>query len=124
MDVSAALTFVEEMEQAVMTNDKARVARYLTETVAYTVGARPTLNGIDAVLAAVAEQGTIARWDGHTFVKGWIRDDALVVEVVSHFTRQSDERRISFPCADIYRFQGGRIADWRVYADMSPFHAP
>jgi ketosteroid isomerase-like protein len=49
--------------------------------------------------------------------------EVLVVEVESHFTRIADGRRISFPCADVDRFRGDRICDWRVYAGMSPFSA-
>jgi ketosteroid isomerase-like protein len=123
MDAESGLSFVEGMERAVAQGDRAGAAAHLSEDVSYTVGARPAVRGIDAVFAALAEQGRLARWDGHTFLAAWYRDDALVIEDISHFTRVADQRRISFPCTDIYRFREGRIADWRVYADMSPFHA-
>jgi ketosteroid isomerase-like protein len=124
MDATSGLRFVEAMERAVAQGDRAGAAAHLSEDVAYTVGARPPVRGIDAVFAALDEQGRLARWDGHTFHAAWFQDDALVIEVTSHFTRVADGRRISFPCTDIYRFRDGRIADWRVYADMAPFFAP
>lgn len=117
------LRFVEAMEAAVGRSDRAEVLRRLTEDVVYAVGARPLLRGVDAVLSALAEQGRLVRWDGHTPRGAWLSGDAFVMEVESHFTRLADGRAISLPCTDIYRFRDGRIADWRVYADMSPFHA-
>ena len=123
MDATLAVKLVESMERAVAGGDRTSAAQYLAEDVAYTVGARPVLRGIDAVIAAIAKQGRIAHWDGHTLCAAFINEDTLVVEVISHFTRVTDERSISFPCADVYRFKDGKIYDWRVYADMSPFHA-
>jgi ketosteroid isomerase-like protein len=117
------LEFVEAMERAVASGDRAAVSRHLAEDVAYTVGARPAVHGIDAVMAAIAEQGRRVRWDGHRLRGVWTGDGTLVVEVESHFTRVADGRAIPLPCTDIYRFEGGRIRDWRVFADMSPFEA-
>lgn len=116
--------FIEAMERAVTARDRDEALRYLTEDVTYVVGARAPVLGVDGVFAYIAEQSKLARWDGHTLVAVWPGRDALIVEVISHFTRAADGRRISFPCMDIYRFREGRIADWRVYADMSPFLAP
>jgi limonene-1,2-epoxide hydrolase len=123
MDVTSAVKLVEAMEQAVAAGDKAAAARYLTHDVAYTVGARPVVRGIDAVIAYIAEQGLLARWEGHTLRAASMTNNTLVVEVQSHFTRVADNHAVSFPCADIYRFKGEKIYDWRVYADMSPFRA-
>lgn len=124
MNGTPDIAFVEAMERAVMAADRAGALRHLAEDVRYTVGAQPPMRGIDAIFAFVARQSGFARWEGHTLIAVWPRQDALIVEVISHFTRVADGRRISFPCTDIYRFRDGRIADWRVYADMSPFAAP
>lgn len=123
MDMTSGLKFVGAMERAVTAGDRVAAARHLSDDVVYTVGARAPLRGVDAVIAAIVEQGRLARWDGHTFRAAWIGDGALVVEVESHFTRIADGQPSSFPCADIYRFRDGRICDWRVFADMSPFHS-
>lgn len=123
MDATTGLEFVEAMERAVAAGDRTAAARYLTDDVICTVGAHAALRGVDAVIAYIVAQGRLARWEGHTLRASWAGDGALVVEVESHFTRVADGRAISFPCADIYRFRDGRICDWRVYADMSPFHA-
>lgn len=114
------LQFIEAMERAVGSGDERQAANYLAKDVRYTVGARSPVQGIAAVIAYGVEQGRRACWDGHT-VRNVTRDgDLLVVEVDSHFTRVADGARVSFPCADFYRFKDGRIRDWQVYADMSP----
>jgi ketosteroid isomerase-like protein len=115
------LGFIEAMERAVMTGDVQEAACYLDEAVVYTVGALRPVSGIAAILAYVERQSRLARWDGHTLRGDWPIADGLVVEVESHFTRIRDGRRLTLPCVDIYRFRHGRIADWRVYADLSIF---
>ena len=47
----------------------------------------------------------------------------VIVEVDSHFMRLADQASITLPCTDIYRMNGLRIEDWRVYADISIFYA-
>ncbi len=120
----ADLSFIEAMERAVMSRDPETAGRFLQPEVAYTVGAQPTVRGVPAVLRYIAGQERLARWTGHTLRAAWRFENVIIVEVISHFLRASDGKEISFPCTDIYRLQEGRIADWRVYADMSPFHTP
>jgi ketosteroid isomerase-like protein len=116
------LPIVEALGAAVGRGDPAEVPRHLALDVACTAGAGAPLPGVEAPLAVIAEHGRLVRWDGHTPRGVWLAADALVVEVESHFTRLMDGRAISLPCTDIDRFRDGRIADWRVYADMSPIH--
>jgi limonene-1,2-epoxide hydrolase len=120
----ASLSFIEAMERAVMSRDLEAAGQFLHHDVAYTVGSRATVRGLAAVLRYIDEQEQLARWAGHRLQAAWQLDDVIIVEVISHFVRTADQRRISFPCTDIYRLQDARIADWRVYADMSPFGAP
>lgn len=119
-----SIAFVEAMERAVISGDRNEALRYLAADVTYRVGAQDSVVGIDAIFAYIGQQSRVARWDGHTLIAIWPHETALIVEVISHFTRLADNRSISFPCTDIYRFADGRIADWRVYADMSPFAVP
>lgn len=119
----AALAHVEAMEAAVMAGDRERAKRYLSAAVRYRIGSRPGVEGIEEVFGAVATQSVVVQWTGHTLVGHWLHEDVLIVEVVSHFRRVRDGRAISFPCTDIYRFHQGKIADWRVFADMSPLFA-
>lgn len=116
------LAFIEAMERAVLLGDRTRAALYLDDAVAYTVGALPPVTGIDAIIAYINVQSSIARWDGHTLHGSWPIAEGIAVEVESHFTRQSDGVKFTLPCVDIYRFRRGLITDWRVYADLSIFY--
>ena len=117
------LDFIEAMERAVGSGNIEEAVKYLREDVSYTVGAQTSRRGIDAVVAYAREQEQRARWDGHTVQNVTRADNLLVVEVLSHFTRVVDGARVTFPCADLYRFVEGRIQDWRVYAGMCPIQA-
>jgi hypothetical protein len=35
--------------------------------------------------------------------------------------RFSDNKQVSYPCIDVYRFDGDKIRDWRVYAVEQTF---
>ncbi len=91
MNIDSRLSLVGSMEKAVLEGDQPSVERYLASDIRYTVGARPTVVGPRAVILAVAEQEKLVHWDGHTFIDAWLKDDALVVEVIS--------RSIVFPTA-------------------------
>jgi ketosteroid isomerase-like protein len=121
MENAPDLAFIEAMERALMSGDKSAAARYLDDAVVYTVGARPRVTGVDAIVAYIKRQSRFARWDGHTVHGSWSIADGLAVEVDSHFTRVSNGKKFTLPCVDIYRFRRGRISDWRVYADLSVF---
>lgn len=116
------LAFIEAMERAVLSGDRMAAARYLDDAIIYTVGALAPVEGIDAVIAYIRKQSSLARWDGHGLQGSWSIPDGLVVEVQSYFTRLSDGKKLTLPCVDIYRLRAGRIIDWRVYADLSIFH--
>ena len=105
-----------------MSHDAEAAEQFLQPDVAYTVGAQAMVRGVPAVLRYVAEQEQVARWTGHTLRAAWRLENIIIVEVISHFVRASNGREISFPCTDIYRLEDGRVADWRVYADMSQFN--
>jgi ketosteroid isomerase-like protein len=115
------LELITAMERAVMAGDRAAAARYLDEQVRYRVGARPAAVGIDAVFSYIAAQSEHAQWTGHTLHGSWSDGRVVVVEVDSHFRRVADGRPIVLPCTDVYRLAGGRIVDWRVYADLTVF---
>jgi hypothetical protein len=123
-DAGTAFARIEAMEKAILSGDRSAAARYLDPAIRYRIGARETLIGIEAVFQAIEHQSTMAIWTGHSLAGFWLVEDTLIVEVISHFKRVQDGRAISFPCTDIYRFRNGLVADWRVFADMSPFSDP
>lgn len=119
----AQIRAVETMEELVGRGDWEAATDYFTSDVLYKVGAREPAYGLEGVRAYMDWQNALVQWQGHTVRLRWCHDEVVVIEADSHFTRQSDGRAITIPCTDIYRMDGLRIREWRVYADTSPFHS-
>lgn len=112
------------MEAAVGVGDWERAAHYFTDNVLYRVAHRPPAYGIAGIKDYMDWQNARVRWTGHTPRMKFSRGQTAVFEVESHFQRLSDGATLIVPCTDIYTFKGEQIADWRVYADTSPFGQP
>lgn len=120
--VACPLTqFVENMEATVGQGDWSAAAQYFTEDVLYRVGYRPPVNGVSGIERYMTWQNSVVRWTGHTTRSKFSRGHVAFFEVESHFVRIADGKEILLPCTDIYTFRDNRIADWRVYADISAF---
>ncbi|MEM8854688.1 MAG: nuclear transport factor 2 family protein [Pseudomonadota bacterium] len=120
--VSCPMTqFVEDMEAAVGTGDWAAAAQYFTDDVLYRVGHRPPVTGVSGIKDYMEWQNSVVHWQGHTTRSKFSRGPVAYFEVESHFARVADGKEILLPCTDIYTFRDDRIADWRVYADISAF---
>lgn len=109
---------VAEMEAALGRGDWLAANDYLHPAIRYRVGALPAVTGIDAVRAYMEHQARHVTWVGHEMQLEIEAEDVAIIEVISLFDRVSDGARIRLPCTDIYRFEDGLIADWRVYADL------
>ncbi|MEO1100700.1 MAG: nuclear transport factor 2 family protein [Pseudomonadota bacterium] len=112
-----------EMERQLGEGNWDAAGEHFTPDVQYHVGAQPPRHGIDGIRNYMARQVQLVRWDGHTPRLMLETGDTVIIEVDSHFFRHADETAFILPCTDIYRFDGERIANWRVYADLSAFHA-
>ncbi|MEM8664948.1 MAG: nuclear transport factor 2 family protein [Pseudomonadota bacterium] len=124
IEPSALTEAVEAMEAAIGAGDWEGAARFFTDDVLYKVAHREPAYGLAGIKAYMAWQSERVRWTGHTPRMKFSRGDTAVFEVESHFLRLRDSAALIVPCTDIYTFRDGRIADWRVYADTSPFDAP
>ncbi len=120
---SALTQKVEKMESAVGRGDWNAARDFFTPDVQYRVGHRAPVTGVDGIRNYMDWQAQRVRWDGHTIHMMFSRDDTAIFEVTSHFTRLADGASLDVPCTDIYRFNGNKIADWRVYSDTSAFGA-
>ncbi len=120
---SALTKRVEDMEAAIGQGNWDAAAAFFTPDAQYRVGHRDPVIGIDGIKGYMLWQTQHVRWDGHTIHMMFSRDNTAIFEVTSHFTRLSDGVALRVPCTDIYRFDGSRIADWRVYSDTAAFNA-
>ena len=112
---------VAAMEAMLGRGDWAGAREYLVEDVRYAVGARDPVTGIDGIRDYLEAQAKIVRWTGHevALVTEAEKGNTVIIEVTSLFERVADAAKLRLPCTDIYRFEDGRIRDWRVYADLA-----
>ncbi len=115
---------VESMESRLGTQAWDDAAPFFTDDVLYQVGTRPPVFGLDGIRSSMEWQSGLVEWRGHDVRSKVNLDDVVIIEVDSKFFRHGDQQDIVIPCTDVYRMDGLRIADWRVYADISAFHAP
>ena len=118
----AQVQAIETMEKLIGREDWAGAAYYFTPDVTYKVAARETVHGVAGIRAYMAWQNQLVRWQGHTIHLIMNDSDVVIVEVDSHFLRVANDTRFTLPCTDIYRMEGLKIKDWRVYADISLFN--
>ncbi|MEM8967307.1 MAG: nuclear transport factor 2 family protein [Bacteroidota bacterium] len=118
------LDIVQKMEQLVGQGDWAAAANYFTPQALYKVADREPVYGITGIEQYMSWQNSLVQWKGHDMKLVVSQDNTLVVEVDSFFFRLKDQTNIVVPCTDIYRFEGNKIGDWRVYANISAFGLP
>ena len=121
---TAQIRSVERMEELVGQEQWSDAADHFTDDVLYQVSDADPVFGIDGIRTYMAWQRTKVEWRGHDVKSKIAVDDLVVIEVDSLFHRLADGADIVVPCTDVYRMDGERIADWRVYANTSLFSAP
>ncbi|MEM1134796.1 MAG: nuclear transport factor 2 family protein [Bacteroidota bacterium] len=120
-DTTKLFDIVKQMEEDVGTEKWETLQQYFTPTFSYKVGSLEPKIGIEGLKEYMLWQNTLVHWKGHEIHLIAKVDNALIVEVTSFFHRLVDNKRITLPCTDIYRFDDLKITDWRVYADISIF---
>src|ERR1043166_744801 len=108
---------VRDMESAAFTGNWDKFKSYLADDVYYRVGNTAEVRGPQAVVdyltksffprLAISDLQTRAAWqDGNT----------VILELNMVGRRLKDNKDLSYPCIDLFRFDGDKIRDWRVYA--------
>ena len=102
--------------------DLAGVTSYLDDKVVVVLGNHEPIRGA-AAYAHLYEQvtGTLAglRHEIHDIWSAAEDGAVWIVRMTVHYTR-ADGHTLSLPCCNILRFSGGRVADYRVFMDMTP----
>ena len=119
----AQVQAIETMEALIGQDDWAGATQFFTPDVTYKVAALEAVRGVAGIREYMQWQNKLVHWQGHTIHLKMNANDIVVVEVDSHFLRLADGTLFTLPCTDIYRMQGLKISDWRVYADISLFYA-
>ncbi|ASP34993.1 nuclear transport factor 2 family protein [Labrenzia sp. VG12] len=99
--------------------DAEGVGSLVTDDVRFRLGNFETLQGRQAVIDAnAAFFGTISAMQ-HTISGIWSDGNTVICSGEVHYTRQ-DTSSLSVPFATVLALTGSRIADYRVFVDVSP----
>ena len=114
--------FVLDMEAAAFAGDWEKFKSHLADDVYLRVGNTAEVRGPQAVADFMIEMLRSRLAINDLKKRGsWESPDAVIVEFDVKALRVRDRKDVMFPCLDIYRFQNGKINDWRVFA-IEPTH--
>ena len=114
---------IRALFQTIDSMDADAFAAFLTADAEFQFGNWPAVSGRAGAREAVAQFfGTIAGLS-HEIIGIWQDGDVVTCRLRVTYTRQ-DGRKVSVPAADILRFRGEQIADYRIYIDVTPLYAP
>lgn len=97
-------------------------AAYLTDDARLQFGNAPVIQGRTAIRNTIAHFYAGLSTMRHEIVGLWDHGDTAVVEAVVHYTRRNGAS-VSLPCTTVWRLDGDRIADDRIYMDATPLTA-
>lgn len=107
---------------AIDSQNGAAFVEYLTDDAVFCFGSAPAVRGRAAVQEAVdGFFGSIAGLS-HAIHKTLQDGDTLVCEGEVTYTRH-DGSTITIPFANVFEYEGGLIAQYKIYIDISPLYA-
>jgi len=110
------------MESAAFAGNWDKFRSFLADDVYVRCGNTAELRGPQAVAQLMITMLTTRLALNDLQVRSaWETPDAVILEFNMKGLRMKDNRNVTFPCLDIYRFHDGKIRDWRVYA-IEPTH--
>jgi ketosteroid isomerase-like protein len=111
------LKAVQDMEAAAFSGDWEKVKTFLSEDVYYRVGNVAESRGPQAVVDYLIKLlSTELAISDLQFRNAWETEDAVLLELNMKGLRMKDNQNVAYPCVDLYRFENGKIREWRVYA--------
>jgi len=115
--------FIREMFGVVDRQDSTTFLTYLTPDAVFSFGNMPPARGGPAIAAAFDGFCQSIKSLQHAYVRFFDQDDVWIVEQIVHYVDQWD-RRHSLPCVNILRFADDKVADYRIFMDVSPLFIP
>jgi limonene-1,2-epoxide hydrolase len=122
--VSTKIEMVQRMEAAAFSGDWELFKTFFAEGVYYRVGNTAEVRGrqgvVDYLKRMLANDLAI---NDLRIKEAWETENEVVLELNMAGLRVRDNKYVSYPCVDVYRFEGDKIRDWRVYAIEPTFVA-
>ena len=110
---------LEPLFAAIDAKDAKAFAAFLTEKAKFRFGSAPAAEGRANIEAAVSDFFASLAGLSHVVNAVVTKDDMLFCEGETTYTRH-DGRQVTVPFADVFVYEGEKIADYRIYADLGP----
>ncbi|HXV41759.1 MAG TPA: nuclear transport factor 2 family protein [Anaerolineae bacterium] len=110
------IELVQAMEAAAFSGHWEKFKSFLTDDVYYKVGNTAEVRGPQAIVAYMIKLlSTELAINDLQIRAAWETENEVILELNMKGLRMHDNRNVSYPCVDVYRFEGDKIRDWRVY---------
>lgn len=120
--ISPQMQTVFALSENIMNEKWDKLPEYLTDDLLYKVGSSEPRHGAKAVGEFFQEIfATFAKFIGHQPRKIWEEPGIITIEMDAFYELVPTKEKITVACCDVYRFEGNKVKEWRVYADISPW---
>jgi ketosteroid isomerase-like protein len=103
-------------------NDVPTLAELTTPDVQLRLMNNDVVKGHRAFVSAVGAFHASVAGVRHEILDLWRDGDTVIAELRVHYKRH-DGHKVTLPCCNVFRLQGGCVAEYRSYMDISPLYA-
>ncbi|OUL18130.1 hypothetical protein BV378_37395 [Nostoc sp. RF31YmG] len=110
---------LEKMYEALHAENWEEFVTFFTPDLLYKIGANDPVIGPEACRDLLTHIYKTLKLTTHNTRGIWEIGNTIILEMDANYIHKLDKRFVQVPCVDIYRFNGDKIYEWRVYPDAS-----
>ncbi|BBD70580.1 ethyl tert-butyl ether degradation EthD [Nostoc commune NIES-4072] len=110
---------LEKMYAALHAENWDEFMTFFTPNLLYKIGANDPVIGPEACRDLLSHIYKTLKLTTHNTRGMWEIGNTIILEMDANYIHKVDKRFVQVPCTDIYRFDGDKIYEWRVYPDAS-----
>jgi alkylhydroperoxidase/carboxymuconolactone decarboxylase family protein YurZ/catechol 2,3-dioxygenase-like lactoylglutathione lyase family enzyme/limonene-1,2-epoxide hydrolase len=110
---------LEKMYEALHAENWDEFVTFFTPNLLYKIGANEPVVGPEACRDLLMHIYKTLKLTSHNARGMWEISNTIILEMDANYVHKLDKRFVQVPCTDIYRFEGDKICEWRVYPDAS-----
>ncbi len=114
--------WVTDLFEVVDRMDSEKFVTYIDKEGRFTFGNASTVVGADNTRKAVAEFFSTIRGLHHEVLNVWNAGSSVISELRVTYTRK-DGNKVALPCMNVFEMKGDKIADYKIFIDISPVYA-
>ncbi len=110
---------IGKMYEALHAENWDQFMSFFTPDLLYKVGAHEPVIGPQACRDFLINIYRTLKLTTHNARGTWAVDNTVILEMDANYVNKVTKEFSQVPCTDIYRFEGDKICEWRVYPDAS-----